>query len=78
MRRNFRTRLRKLFDVKNDYESLEKAVNFSITDQYVDKFSNMCVIPDHVLENKAMYTYKEIAKKAKKKKPEDVIKYLDE
>ena len=36
----------------------------------------MCVIPDHVLENKAMDKYKEKAKKAKS--PEDVIKYLDE
>ena len=51
MRRNFRTKLRKLFDVKNDYDSLEKVVNFLMTDQYVDKFSNMCAVLDHVLEN---------------------------
>ncbi|KAG2227155.1 hypothetical protein INT45_003885 [Circinella minor] len=55
MRRNFRTKLRNSFDVKDDYENLEKAVNFLMTDQYVDQLS---------------------AQKARK--PEDVIKYLDE
>ena len=76
MRRNFRTKLRKFFDVKDDYENLEKAVNFLMTDQYVDQLSGMSVIPDHLLENKAIDKYKEIAQKARK--PEDVIKYLDE
>ncbi|KAG2214028.1 hypothetical protein INT45_001991 [Circinella minor] len=60
----------------DDYENLEKAVNFLMTDQYVDQLSGMSVIPDHLLENKAIDKYKEIAQKARK--PEDVIKYLDE
>ncbi|KAG2215582.1 hypothetical protein INT45_006814 [Circinella minor] len=47
-----------------------------MTDQYVDQLSGMSVIPDHLLENKAIDKYKEIAQKARK--PEDVIKYLDE
>ncbi|KAG2221359.1 hypothetical protein INT45_012405 [Circinella minor] len=76
MRRNFRTKLRKFFDVKDDYENLEKAVNFLMTDQYVDQLSGMSVIPDHLLENKAIDKYKEIAQKARK--PEDVIQYLYE
>ena len=76
IRRNFQTKLQKLFDTKEDYEELEKAINFLMADQYIDKFSNMCVVPDEKLEMKALAKYKEIAQKSKK--PEEVIKYLNE
>ena len=63
MRRNFRTKLRRFFDVKDDYDSLKRLSTFDDS-QYVDKFSNMCVVPYHVLENKAMNKYKKIATKS--------------
>ncbi|KAG2216807.1 hypothetical protein INT45_013819 [Circinella minor] len=74
LRRNFRTKLQKLFDVKDDYQELEKAVNFLMTDQYNDELENMCVIPDEKFEAKALAKYNDVAQKAKNLA--EVIKYL--
>ena len=76
LRRNFKTKLQKLFDIKDDYQELEKAVNFLMTDQYQDELEDMCVIPDEKFEAKALAKYNEIAQKAKN--PAEVIKYLKE
>ena len=47
-----------------------------MADKYVDKFSDMCIVPDEKLETKALAKYKEIVQKSKK--PKEVIKYLNE
>ncbi|KAG2220396.1 hypothetical protein INT45_006567 [Circinella minor] len=74
LRRNFRTKLQKRFDVKNDYQELENAVEFLMTDQYNDELENMCVIPDEKFEAEALAKYNDVAQKAKS--PAEVTKYL--
>lgn len=74
IRRNFRTKLQKLFEVKGDYEELEKAINLLMMDEYNDTITKMRMVPDTAIEVKALKMYEVAAKKAKM--PEEVNSYL--
>ena len=74
LRRNFREDLRKLYNTKEDYEELEKAINYLMTSDYEDKRIGMRVIADETLESKAKDMYAKAADKSKD--PEKVKTYL--
>ena len=74
IRRNFQTNLKSQFSVKEDYASLEKAINTLMKPSFVDEVSENRVIANITHEALGMQLYTEAAKKARN--PEKVEAYL--